>query len=332
MLLVTDLRNKILLGSCEDLIWQVPDGFLPALVTDPPYGLGNREPSAREIDAYLEGGRLNLGGDFMNKKWDIPSVAFWRECYRALEDGAYLVSFGGTRTYDLIGAGLLAAGFRWVAKRYWVQSQGMPKGGTIGKKIDQKAGATRKVVGLKKLNERDTKTYYPKAEGGYGGMDPANRPASMLITEPATEEAELWEGWGSTLKPAWEPIYVVSKGEPRRPLDLDTFLYCAKATKSETTLRGEIENDHPTKKPVELMRWLVRAVARPGDLVLDPYVGSGSTAEALVHEGMAYLGFERDPAFHKIADTRASIVLAERQEFDGHRNAFDLAMSLGDDE
>lgn len=78
------------------------------------------------------------------------------------------------------------------------------------------------------------------------------------------------------------------------------FFYCAKAARSE---RGE-GNDHPTVKPVALMRWLVRLVCRPGGLVLDPFCGSGTTGVACREEGMDFIGIEKNEDYFKIARNR----------------------------
>lgn len=118
---------------------QLPDASFDALLGDVPYGLGPRSPSVDEIIAYLRGAEIDTGGDFMGKRWMIPSVKVWREAYRVLKPGAHLAVFGGTRTYDLISLGLRAAGFALRDSievfglppagpvAHWIQSQGRPK-------------------------------------------------------------------------------------------------------------------------------------------------------------------------------------------------------------
>jgi site-specific DNA-methyltransferase (adenine-specific) len=131
--------NRILLGDCLELLKKLPDDSIDSVVTDPPYGLGNKDPDAMDIFMYVLGATLDTGGDFMGRDWDIPSVQIWREVYRVLKPGGYVVSFGGTRTFDLISIGLRMAGFecRDTISRFhpevelpiiqWIQSQGMPK-------------------------------------------------------------------------------------------------------------------------------------------------------------------------------------------------------------
>lgn len=87
--------NSVLLGPCLDLLKTLPDNSVDAVVTDPPYGLGQREPTAEDIVAYLSGGGLDHGGDFMGRDWEIPSVEIWKECLRVLKPGAHLFSFAG---------------------------------------------------------------------------------------------------------------------------------------------------------------------------------------------------------------------------------------------
>jgi hypothetical protein len=90
------------------------------------------------------------------------------------------------------------------------------------------------------------------------------------------------------------------------------FFYCAKASKSD---RGD-GNTHPTVKPVALMRWLVRLVTPPGALVLDPFLGSGTTALAAVAEGARFVGIEREAEYLEIA-TRRLATLPVRSLFAG---------------
>ncbi len=168
--------NQILLGDCLEILKTLPDASVDAVVTDPPYGLGPKEPTMEEIVAYLNGSELDTGGDFMGRDWSIPPVAVWKECLRVLKPGGHLLSFGGTRTFDLISIGIRAAGFDsrdTVASFFgsevlaWLHGQGFPKSLNISKALE-KAGAPPEVV-------------------------------------------ERWRGYGTALKPAWEPILVFRK-------------------------------------------------------------------------------------------------------------------------
>ena len=160
------IDSEILLGDCLDILMEWPDDCIDAFVTDPPYGLGKREPSLDELVAFLRGGKLDTGGDFMDTDWEIPSVPVWQEVYRVLKPGGYVLAFGGTRAWDLISLGLRAAGFEFRDTIQWLYGQGMPKSHNVSKAL------------------------------GKAGMP---------------EEAGQRDGWGTALKPSWEPILVFRK-------------------------------------------------------------------------------------------------------------------------
>jgi site-specific DNA-methyltransferase (adenine-specific) len=165
-----DYINQIILGSCLDILQKLPSDIYDSCVTDVPYGLG-KTPTVDQIIKYLQGADL-VTGDFMGKKWDIPSVLVWREVFRVLKPGAHVLCFGGTRTFDLISMGLRAAGFDnrdTIAENHpglqWIQGQGMPK----------------------------------------------SRNLEKAISKLTPEDAEQFSGQGTGLKPTWEPILVFRK-------------------------------------------------------------------------------------------------------------------------
>jgi len=183
---------RIIEGNCLDVMREMEDCSVDAIVTDPPYGL-----------------------KFMAKKWDhdVPSVEIWSEALRVLKPGGHLLAFFGSRTYHRGVVNIEDAGFDIRDQIMWVYGSGFPKSSNISKAIDRAVGATREVVGHKKLNPRDAKTYIPKEGGRHyldGGLQssPYN---GMQITAPATPEAEKWDGWGTALKPAHEPIVMARK-------------------------------------------------------------------------------------------------------------------------
>jgi len=212
-----------------DALRAMGDCTLDGAMFDPPYGLGTREPTVAELIAYLTGAELDSGGDFMGKQWRIPSVAFWRELCRVLKPGAYVISFAGTRTLDLIMLGMRAGGLEMrdsigcampgdgAALAAWMYAQGWSKCGTIGSKIDEAAGATREVIGEKRTP--DGKRYsarVPNSAGQYNEECAHNALSgrtkrSTEMTAPATPEGALWDGHGVALAPAWEPLIIARK-------------------------------------------------------------------------------------------------------------------------
>jgi site-specific DNA-methyltransferase (adenine-specific) len=97
-----EFDNQVINGHCLEVLQELPDDTFDAVVTDPPYGLGTKEPTVEQIVAYLQGADLDTGGDFMGAKWEIPSVPIWREVFRVLKPGGHVACFGGTRTWDLL--------------------------------------------------------------------------------------------------------------------------------------------------------------------------------------------------------------------------------------
>lgn len=133
-----------------------------------------------------------------------------------------------------------------------------------------------------------------------------------------------------------------ASGEPRIELDKSAarFFYCAKASRadrneglshmpkqsggmvSETSGQHITRRDadykpqpraniHPTVKPTTLMQYLCRLITPPGGVVLDPFMGSGSTGKAAVLEGFRFVGIEREEEYFPIAEGRIQWALDE---------------------
>jgi site-specific DNA-methyltransferase (adenine-specific) len=358
----------------------------------------------------------------MGNSWDNLGRGFqgwcseWgAEVLRTLKPGGYALVFGGTRTYHRLTCGLEDAGFEIRDSIHWIYGSGFPKSRDISKAIDSEAGAKREVIG-KRTDGRYAYEFSEAASRASGIMGkPAIQESRGNITAPATDAAKEWEGWGTALKPAYEPIVVARKplagktvaanilefgtgglnidgcrvgetteihaskphaerngfvkgfvsGTESQAVDhgrwppnlllsdeaaaeLDSqsgqsisrkqpkterrggratnfamsssgqthsdsggasrffpvFRYQAKAPKSERPVVEGIK--HPTVKPLALIRWLARLVTQPGGYVLDPFAGSGTTAEACELEGFDSLLIERDPDYIRLINKRMS--------------------------
>jgi site-specific DNA-methyltransferase (adenine-specific) len=351
-------------GNNMEALSKLADNSIDSVVTDPPYGIS-----------------------FMGNKWDydVPSVEFWREVLRVLKPGGHVLSFGGTRTYHRMVINIEDAGFEIRDQIMWIYGQGFPKSRNIGVDVDKILGNERKIIGKKES----------QVSGG-GQLKGQNTRKDYLVTKGETD----FEGWGTNLKPANEPIVMARKplfkktigenviefgtgainingcrinsmaktNDGRFPtnvlfdeptsLILDAqsgisksgknkeikgtggiwrkgnnlpigpeygdeggasrFFYVCKPSKKERHLglrngknidgydKTSWENNHPTVKPVELMRYLVRLVTPKGGVVLDPFMGSGSTGIATLLEGFDFVGMEVDHSYFKIAKQRIS--------------------------
>lgn len=173
-------------GDCVETMRTLPDNSVDSIVTDPPYELG-----------------------FMNKSWDSTGIAnnveMWKECLRVLKPGGHLLSFGGTRTYHRMACAIEDAGFEIRDQMQWLYGSGFPKSMNIGKAIDKQLGHTPIDIG-ESPNWRESK----RNREQFGKMEVRGENAGR-ITIPASPQAEEWEGWGTCLKPANEPICLARK-------------------------------------------------------------------------------------------------------------------------
>ncbi len=173
--------SDIYLGDCREVRSVLADNSIDTIITDPPYGL-----------------------EFMGKGWDkgAPGVEFWKEFLAVTKPGGMLLAFGGTRTYHRMVCAIEDAGWEIRDCMMWLYGQGFPKSLDISKAIDKAKGAERPVVG--KIAAPRSNVNATASLGGAFQEAPG-------LTAPATDLAKQWNGWGTALKPAWEPIIVAMK-------------------------------------------------------------------------------------------------------------------------
>lgn len=194
---------ELWLGDCLEVLRSMTDNSVDSIVTDPPYGLS-----------------------FMGKRWDydVPSVEVWAECLRVLKPGGHLLAFAGTRTQHRMAIRIEDAGFEIRDMIAWVYGSGFPKSLDVSKAIDKAAGAERTErlapkAGHENFVGRDNMKALREsgALSGDGGFsrpwmhDPQKVEDAHWDFAPATDAARQWEGWGTALKPALEPITVARK-------------------------------------------------------------------------------------------------------------------------
>jgi site-specific DNA-methyltransferase (adenine-specific) len=395
-----DIDVILYAGDCIEVMRQMPEASVDAIVTDPPYGL---EFMGRDWDGF----GTPLGFQTWTESWA-------REALRILKPGGHLLAFAGTRTYHRMASGVEDAGFEIRDCIAWMYGSGFPKSLDVSKAIDKTAGAEREIIGSKLGRPgmaKDGSNQRNGFDAAFGG-DSSGAMATD-ITAAATPEAAKWNGWGTALKPAYEPIVVARKplvgtvaanvlehgtgalnidacrigtdsicssgqgiksgannfigggkdtqppsvhigrwpanialdetaasildqqsgvststAKPRNNNDFESvskgaekanttfghedtggasrFFYTAKASRHDRNAGGLADNTHPTVKPTELMRWLIRLVTPPGGIILDPFGGSGSTGLAARAENTRCILIEREPEYLNIIRDRLS--------------------------
>lgn len=420
-------------GDSDEVLKEIAG--VHSVVTDPPYHLTSivkrfgKENSA-PVQHGTDGAFVRASRGFMGKEWDGGDIAFrpdfWEKVWQAMLPGAHLLAFSGSRTYHRMTVGIEDAGFEIRDQIMWLYGSGFPKSLDISKAIDKSKGAEREKIRIDASEVRNPKT----VGGGKDGTEGATRPWIEKALEtgyhekagnfPVTDEAKQWEGWGTALKPAHEPVCMARKpligtnvenvlthgtgainidgcrigndmmkrtkstgtlinqnnsmsggNNSRQEIDpvqgrfpanvihdgsdevlegfpdtgkstggrignagggnvpnLPTgkfekgnpgfgdsgsaarFFYCAKASKKDRS-DGNI---HPTVKPNDLMRYLCRLVTPPNGIVLDPFMGSGSTGVAAIQEGFHFIGIEREEEYFDIAVKRITAAFEEIEE------------------
>ena len=203
---------RILNADCLTALRDMPDASVDAIVTDPPYGLSNTRPDqvAETITRWASGDReyLPSGRGFMGHEWDgfVPPVAVWDECLRVLKPGGHLLAFAGSRTHDLMTLGIRLAGFEIRDSVAWLYGSGFPKSMDVSKAIDKAAGAVRETKTV-----RSAASAYSANVGNYRPWMDNDGTATVAGDTPATDAAREWEGWGTALKPAFEPVTLARK-------------------------------------------------------------------------------------------------------------------------
>ena len=383
----------IIHGDSLEVLKGYDDNHFDAVITDPPYGLSACTPA--NVKACLRA-CLNdeaytpTGGGFMSKTWDnwVPSPTLWSEVYRVLKHGGHALIFAGSRTQDLMGLSLRLAGFEVRDVLQWIYGSGFPKSHNVALSIDKKLGGANRGRAIPRASS------YQASD-----QDQKHKLTSNPVEEykAKSEQAKKYEGFGTALKPAYEPILLVRKplagtvaenvlmygtgglniddcrikgnGKKRKkiagktnrsssftpskktlfPADrwpanvifdeqakLDPrlgrdsrFFYSPKPSTYERHAGVNGDNIHPTVKPIDLMRYLIRLITPPDGVVLEPFAGSGTTLCAAVLEGVEIVGIEREAEYIPIIESRVDYwsgnrenVIAEDEEETGQLKLF----------
>lgn len=353
-------RWQIKHADCLDALPTLDAASVEAVITDPPYGInannmGWDRPS--KLDPAREPGRRRHRVDDPAAAFQSFSAQWSKQCLRVLKPGAHLAAFAAPRTFHLLARGLEEAGFELRDVLMWLQGQGypatqvLPDGLGTGLKP-----AWEPIVLARKPLEGSIQQNLAEHRTGALNIDACRIP--LTPTDCPSEGRAHGRRITASPRGRWPANVLLSHSasctdgrcEPDCPIgmlgDPHRFFYAAKASRRErdagceqlprrvvqtykigarnVTLCNDnpVANIHPTVKPIELMRWLVRLLTPPGGLVLDPFAGSGSTGAAALLEDARFLGIEREAAYVPVA--RARIVHWARQGRGGcagHRTA-----------
>ena len=372
-------------GDCiEQMQKLIDDGVqVDSVVTDPPYHLTSivdrfgKKGSAKPKDKDGLYNRIDKG--FMGQEWDGGDIAFqqetWELAYKLLKPGGHLLAFSASRNYHRMAVAIEDAGFDIRDQIIWLYGSGFPKSHNIGKDIDKKQGNSewegwgtalkpahepivmaRKSISEKSIANNVLKhgtgainidecrvegndAKYPDTNPDFKdigrqskeaiGIDKLsfgqteNAKRKKVVRKPRNESG-VWTDGNSGMK-AEGTQYADADPKGRFPANvmhdgLDTewsrYFYCPKASKSERN-NSTVKNNHPTVKPQQLMQYLCRMVTPKGGIVLDMFMGSGSTGMAAKDEGFDFIGIEKEKEYFKIAEARIESVeiKATLQEF-----------------
>lgn len=186
------LYNDNMLNMLED----IETNSIDSIVTDPPYELG-----------------------FMGKSWDSSGIAFqkstWEKCFQVLKPGGHLLAFGGSRTYHRIACAIEDAGFEIRDCIMWIYGSGFPKSMNIGLAIDKKNGVDSPIVGqnqdILKKQAKDLRDGHRKIVDSLNGGASNRNNGFKTVSADIKQAQNEWDGWGTQLKPSYEPIIVARK-------------------------------------------------------------------------------------------------------------------------
>lgn len=215
--LLLDGRVRLHIGDMADVLAALPECSVDSVVCDPPYHLTSivkrfGAKGAAAAKHGTDGAFARASRGFMGQTWDGGDVAFrvetWAAVLRVLKPGGHLVAFSGTRTYHRMVCAIEDTGFEVRDQLAWLFATGFPKSHDVAKGIDKLKGAERRVVGV----GRPVKRMIPGADQAREGWEKTNgRIFVPTVTAPGSDEAAAWEGWGTALKPAHEPVVLARK-------------------------------------------------------------------------------------------------------------------------
>ena len=282
--------NKIITADCLEHLKTLDDNVFDSCVTDPPYHLQSiakrftKGPAAK----YGKDGSFNrLSKGFLGEEWDGGDIAFqkelWEQIYRTLKPGSVLLAFAATRNYHRMATAVEDGGFEIFDMINWIYGSGFPKRKNLLKPAHEPIVMARKGVNKElNLDECRIKT---------DDLKKFNRKSFAWSGKSLYNEQEY--------KPSEKGRYPSNIIHDGLDEEWARYFYSAKASKKEKD-----GSDHPTVKPLELMKYLVRLVTPKEGLVLDPFAGTGTTGEAAILEDRKYYLIEKTQKYIPVINKR----------------------------
>jgi site-specific DNA-methyltransferase (adenine-specific) len=292
------MEYKLILGDCLHKLKELEDNSIDSIVTDPPYGIS-----------------------FLGNKWDydVPCIDIWKECFRVLKPGGHILSFSSPRTYHRMAVNVEDAGFEIRDQILWLYGSGFPKSHNLKPAHEPIVMARKPLSGTIKDNILEFSTGSLNIDNCKldNGRYPANiiHDGSEIVSEifPQTKSSipsEKNKGGGDF--PTDNKIKLGLKKLQRTGFQdsgsAARYFYVAKPSKSDK----EEGNTHPTIKPTELMKYLIKLITPKNGTVLDPFMGSGSTGKAAVLEGFSFIGIELSEEYLEIAKNRIKLAITKK--------------------
>lgn len=288
---------KLITGNSELELKEIQENSMDSVITDPPYGIGMAS-------------------------WDkkLPPKIIWEECFKVLKPGSFLLAFSSPRNYHRLASDIEDSGFEIVDQIFWLTTTKLSKRNALKPVSEPICVAQKKrqgtieenfnIWGTGIVNRDSCRVPWEKelpswTRGGYERI--AFRDKNKRTTSSPHSESFV-----DAHPEGRNPTNVIGQTSPLHqqfffnpewtPDDNDYLLYYF----SGRAIGEELgkDNDHPTPKPLELMRYLIKLFSPKGGLVLDPFSGSGTTGIAALKEGRNYLGIEKESSYNKISEGR----------------------------
>jgi site-specific DNA-methyltransferase (adenine-specific) len=310
---ITDMLNKVSCGECVAMMKKIPSNSIDMVCTDPPYFLDGLGDDWDKESLDIKGsstlvGNLPKGMKFdrnQSKKFNEFYSKVSVEVYRILKPGGAFISFSSPRLYHSMAMAIEDAGFEIRNMLGWIYTHAQVKAFSQDHIIekDKLLNAEQKKLLKEKCNNWKTPQLKPAIEpmclavkpieGRY--IDNFQKYGTGLMN--TSEETKTGEGFF--------PANIITTDKVEESMDR-VFL----VSKPHKIEKGDY-NTHLSVKPVSLISHLVKLFTKEDAIVLDPFMGSGTTAVACIQSKRMYIGFDVNKEYITIAERRIKDITSQ---------------------